>query len=207
MTHGLWNLRVKLDGEIITEAEPVIGYLHRGWEKMVESRDFQQIIPMADRLCYGASLTWSHLLLPFRGRADGARGPGPGTVDTSHNHRTAEDLVPPDVAGRGRHRPRVVHHLPLLHEGKRAHNGPHERPLWGQDDLQLHQDRRRPERPAAELGEGHTASRDPVGEAHTRLRDPLRRVRVVPAEDAGRRQDDRRPGDEPRGHWPEHEGQ
>jgi len=61
MTHGLWNLRVKLDGEIITEAEPVIGYLHRGWEKMVESRDFQQIIPMADRLCYGASLTWSHL--------------------------------------------------------------------------------------------------------------------------------------------------
>jgi len=61
MTHGLWNLRVKVDGEKITDAQPVIGYLHRGWEKMVEARDFRQIIPMADRLCYGSSMTWSHL--------------------------------------------------------------------------------------------------------------------------------------------------
>lgn len=61
MTHGLWNLRVKADGEKITESVPVIGYLHRGWEKIVEARDFQQVIPMADRLCYGSSMTWSHL--------------------------------------------------------------------------------------------------------------------------------------------------
>jgi NADH-quinone oxidoreductase subunit D len=61
MTHGLWNLRVKIDGETITEAEPVVGYLHRGWEKITEHRMFPQIIPMADRLCYGASMSWSHL--------------------------------------------------------------------------------------------------------------------------------------------------
>ena len=61
MTHGLWNLRVKVDGETITDAEPVIGYLHRGWEKMVENRKYPQIIPMADRLCYGSSFTWSHV--------------------------------------------------------------------------------------------------------------------------------------------------
>jgi NADH-quinone oxidoreductase subunit D len=61
MTHGLWNLRVKVDGETITDAEPVIGYLHRGWEKMVEDRQYPQIIPMADRLCYGSSFTWSHV--------------------------------------------------------------------------------------------------------------------------------------------------
>jgi NADH-quinone oxidoreductase subunit D len=60
MTHGLWNLRVKIDGETIIEAEPVVGYLHRGWEKLTETRTFPQIIPMADRLCYGASLSWSH---------------------------------------------------------------------------------------------------------------------------------------------------
>ncbi|MFA5313496.1 MAG: nickel-dependent hydrogenase large subunit [Methanomassiliicoccales archaeon] len=59
--HGLWNLRVKLDGEKVTDAEPVIGYLHRGWEKMVENRDYQQIIPMSDRLCYCSALTWSHV--------------------------------------------------------------------------------------------------------------------------------------------------
>lgn len=61
MTHGLWNLRVKVDGETIVDAEPVIGYLHRGWEKLTEHRTYPQIIPMADRLCYGASMSWSHL--------------------------------------------------------------------------------------------------------------------------------------------------
>lgn len=59
--HGLWNLRVKLKGETITQAEPIIGYLHRGWEKMVENRNYTQIVPLADRLCYGSSLAWNHL--------------------------------------------------------------------------------------------------------------------------------------------------
>ncbi len=61
MTHGLWNLRVKVDGETIVDAEPEVGYLHRGIEKLCESRTYPQIIPIADRLCYGSSLTWSHL--------------------------------------------------------------------------------------------------------------------------------------------------
>ena len=61
MTHGLWSLRVKINGEIITDAEPMIGYLHRGWEKMMENRDYHQIVPLADRLCYASSLSWSHL--------------------------------------------------------------------------------------------------------------------------------------------------
>ena len=60
-SHGLWTLRVKADGEIITEAEPEIGYLHRGWEKECENRTYAKIIPMADRLCYSASMTWSHV--------------------------------------------------------------------------------------------------------------------------------------------------
>ncbi len=60
-SHGLWTLRVEVDGEIVTDAEPEVGYLHRGWEKECEQRDYQKIIPMADRLCYSASMTWSHL--------------------------------------------------------------------------------------------------------------------------------------------------
>jgi len=59
--HGLWKLRAKLDGEYVTDADPVIGYLHRGWEKECESRKYPQIIPMADRLCYCSSMSWSHL--------------------------------------------------------------------------------------------------------------------------------------------------
>ena len=61
MTHGLWNLRVKVDGETITDAEPEVGYLHRGIEKLCERRTYTQIIPLTDRLCYGSSFTWSHL--------------------------------------------------------------------------------------------------------------------------------------------------
>ncbi len=61
MTHGLWNLRVKVDGETIVDAQPEVGYLHRGIEKICEDRTYTQIIPITDRLCYGSSLTWSHL--------------------------------------------------------------------------------------------------------------------------------------------------
>jgi NADH:ubiquinone oxidoreductase 49 kD subunit 7 len=60
-SHGLWTLKIKADGEIVTDAEPIVGYLHRGWEKECENRTYQKIIPMADRLCYSASMTWSHL--------------------------------------------------------------------------------------------------------------------------------------------------
>ncbi len=60
-SHGLWTLKVELDGEIVTDAEPIVGYLHRGWEKECENRYYPQIIPMADRLCYAASMTYTHL--------------------------------------------------------------------------------------------------------------------------------------------------
>jgi NADH-quinone oxidoreductase subunit D len=60
MTHGLWNLKVLVDGEVIVDAEPKVGYLHRGVEKISENRTYNQNIILADRLCYGSSLTWSH---------------------------------------------------------------------------------------------------------------------------------------------------
>ncbi len=60
-SHGLWTLKVELDGEIVTDAEPIVGYLHRGWEKECENRPYAKIVPMADRLCYAASMTYSHL--------------------------------------------------------------------------------------------------------------------------------------------------
>ena len=60
-SHGLWTLKVELDGEYVTDAEPIVGYLHRGWEKETENRTYAKIIPMTDRLCYAASQTYSHL--------------------------------------------------------------------------------------------------------------------------------------------------
>ena len=43
MTHGLWTLKVKVDGETVVDTEPDLGYIHRGVEKICESRDFTQI--------------------------------------------------------------------------------------------------------------------------------------------------------------------
>jgi NADH-quinone oxidoreductase subunit D len=56
-THGVFRMRVTLDGEVIVDVEPVIGYLHRGIEKMGENRTYTQIIPLTDRLDYVASMT------------------------------------------------------------------------------------------------------------------------------------------------------
>jgi len=56
-THGVFRLRLSLDGEVVTDVEPIIGYLHRGIEKLAESRTYTQIIPLTDRLDYLASMT------------------------------------------------------------------------------------------------------------------------------------------------------
>ena len=55
-THGVLRLKIELDGEIITSAEPDIGYLHRGDEKIAESMTYDQFIPYTDRLDYLAPL-------------------------------------------------------------------------------------------------------------------------------------------------------
>src|ERR1041385_595345 len=48
-THGVLRLRLTLDGERITAAEPIVGYMHRGAEKLFEVRDYRQIIVLANR--------------------------------------------------------------------------------------------------------------------------------------------------------------
>ncbi|MER7544819.1 NADH-quinone oxidoreductase subunit D [Actinomadura sp.] len=48
-THGVLRLRLTLDGERISAAEPIVGYMHRGAEKLFEVRDFRQIIVLANR--------------------------------------------------------------------------------------------------------------------------------------------------------------
>ena len=48
-THGVLRLKLVLDGERLVSAEPVIGYMHRGAEKLFEVRDYRQIIMLANR--------------------------------------------------------------------------------------------------------------------------------------------------------------
>lgn len=48
-THGVLRLRLVVDGEQVVSAEPVVGYMHRGAEKLFEARDYRQIIVLANR--------------------------------------------------------------------------------------------------------------------------------------------------------------
>jgi NADH-quinone oxidoreductase subunit D len=48
-THGVLRLRLTLAGERISDVEPIIGYMHRGAEKLFEVRDYRQIIVLANR--------------------------------------------------------------------------------------------------------------------------------------------------------------
>lgn len=56
-THGVLRLEVELDGEIVTEVVPHIGYLHRCFEKYCEQSTFTQVVPYIDRLDYIASMS------------------------------------------------------------------------------------------------------------------------------------------------------
>jgi NADH-quinone oxidoreductase subunit D len=56
-THGVLRLLLELDGEIVVKAEPHIGYLHRGVEKLSESLTYPQALTLTDRLDYTSGLS------------------------------------------------------------------------------------------------------------------------------------------------------
>ena len=51
-THGVLQLKVTAVNEVVLNVEPVIGYLHRGMEKLWEHRTYPKIVPLTDRLDY-----------------------------------------------------------------------------------------------------------------------------------------------------------
>ncbi len=55
-THGVLRLLLRMDGEVVHDIVPYIGYLHRSKEKIGESVTYQQFIPYTDRLDYLASM-------------------------------------------------------------------------------------------------------------------------------------------------------
>jgi len=55
-THGTFRIFCKLDGEVIERAAVEVGYLHRGFEKIVETKHYTQVIPYTDRLNYCSGL-------------------------------------------------------------------------------------------------------------------------------------------------------
>ncbi len=56
-THGVLRMVVELDGENVVNAQPHIGYLHRGIEKLFESMTYRQALPLTDRLDYTSGVS------------------------------------------------------------------------------------------------------------------------------------------------------
>ena len=56
-THGVLRVVLELDGETVIKAIPVVGYLHTGIEKTMESKTYSQVIPLTDRMDYVANLS------------------------------------------------------------------------------------------------------------------------------------------------------
>src|SRR5215472_16000174 len=56
-THGMLRVKLKLDGERVIGSECMIGYLHRGVEKIAEHRSYQQFAPYGDRMDYVAAVS------------------------------------------------------------------------------------------------------------------------------------------------------
>jgi NADH-quinone oxidoreductase subunit D len=63
-THGVLRVAITVDGEVVTSAQPDVGYLHRATEKLAEKRTYPQIIVLTDRLDYLSAMTnnWSYCL-------------------------------------------------------------------------------------------------------------------------------------------------
>jgi NADH-quinone oxidoreductase subunit D len=77
--HGVLRLVLELDGEIVDRVDPHIGLLHRGTEKLIEAKTFNQALPYFDRLDYVAPMNQEHayclaiekllgITVPYRGQ-------------------------------------------------------------------------------------------------------------------------------------------
>jgi len=58
--HGVLRLILELDGEIVKKADPHIGLLHRGTEKLIEYKNYLQALPYFDRLDYVSMMAQEH---------------------------------------------------------------------------------------------------------------------------------------------------
>ena len=59
-SHGVLRLVVQLNGELVERADPHVGFLHRGTEKLIESRNYLKALPYFDRLDYVSMMTQEH---------------------------------------------------------------------------------------------------------------------------------------------------
>lgn len=95
-THGVLRVKLTMDGECITRAEPVPGYIHRMHEKMGENRTWAQFLPNTSRIDYLSAMTYTHAYVAAVERAAGIEVPPRAEylrVITSELNRISSHLV------------------------------------------------------------------------------------------------------------------
>ena len=78
--HGVLRLVLELDGEVVTRADPHIGLLHRGTEKLIENKTYAQATPYFDRLDYCAPMNQEHAFVLAAERLIGLTVPKRGQL-------------------------------------------------------------------------------------------------------------------------------
>ena len=79
--HGVLRLILEMDGEIVERADPHIGLLHRGTEKLIEYKTYMQAVPYFDRLDYVSPMCAGARLRAGGREAAGHQGAGARPVD------------------------------------------------------------------------------------------------------------------------------
>ncbi len=74
-THGVFRMILTIDGEVVTDVDPVIGYMHRGNEKLPENCDYRQVIGYHDRIDYLAQFNTEHCYVEAVEKLGGLKAP------------------------------------------------------------------------------------------------------------------------------------
>ncbi len=120
-THGVLRVILKLDGEKVLGTECVIGYLHRGVEKIAEHRTYTMFNPYVDRMDYVAAVSNGLGYCEAVEKLLNVRGAAAGQLHSRDSHRTEPARQPHAVAGHARARYRR-HHAALLHLSRPRRN-------------------------------------------------------------------------------------
>ena len=105
-THGVLRLLTTLEGEVVRDITPIVGYVHTGIEKTAEDKAYWKVIPVVERMDYLSYYFNAMALCGAVERLLDLEVPPRGAVPARHPPRAQPHRLAPDLAGHRRARPR-----------------------------------------------------------------------------------------------------